>query len=82
MVIREFYRLKLEKDEDGKIIATSPEPDLKGLVTQGDTEEEAVKNAHEAATLIVEDQGLNKKFQEFYLVYSPLSNDEVLKRMK
>jgi len=44
--------LNLEKGEDGYYVVTSP--DVKGLVTQGKTKDEAIKNGMEALALIRE----------------------------
>jgi predicted RNase H-like HicB family nuclease len=57
---KETYRIYLEKGQDGWWVVTST--DLKGLVTQGDTEAKAIKNAYEAAELLVEEYGLKKDF--------------------
>lgn len=47
------YTVILEREADGGFIATVP--GLPGCVTQGDTREEALANAHEAAELYVKD---------------------------
>lgn len=57
---KETYRIYLNEGEDGWIVVTSP--DLKPLVTQGKTEDEAIANAYEAAELLLEESGLNKDF--------------------
>jgi predicted RNase H-like HicB family nuclease len=43
------FKVKLEKDEDGWIVATVPS--LPGCVSQGKTEKEAIKNIKEAIEL-------------------------------
>ena len=60
LVMKQSYKIILEKDEDGRIVVRSP--DLQGLVTDGATEDEAVKNAYEAARGILEARGLEKEF--------------------
>jgi predicted RNase H-like HicB family nuclease len=57
---RDTYTVQLKKGEDGWIIATVPE--LKGVVTQGKTEDEAEKNAAEATELMLEELGRNTEF--------------------
>ena len=51
------YRIHLEQAEEGGFVVTSL--DLPALVTQGEDEEEAFRNAYEAAKLILEP---NKEF--------------------
>jgi predicted RNase H-like HicB family nuclease len=51
------YRIHLEQAEEGGFVVTSS--DLPALVTQGDDEEKAFRNAYEAAELILES---NKEF--------------------
>jgi len=58
-ISKKNYRVFLETGLDGWIVVTSP--DLEGLVTQGKTEDEAIKNALEAVELILEDSD-NKEF--------------------
>jgi predicted RNase H-like HicB family nuclease len=43
------FKIKLEKDEDGMYVATVPS--LKGCISQGKTEKEALKNVKEAIRL-------------------------------
>ena len=43
------FKVKLEKDEDGWIVATVPS--LPGCISQGKTEKEAIKNIKEAIEL-------------------------------
>lgn len=57
---KETFRIYLNEGEDGWIVVTSP--DLKPLVTQGKTEDEAIANAYEAAELLLEESGLKKDF--------------------
>ena len=60
MVIKQSYHIIIEKDEDGRFLVTSP--DVQGLVTDGATEDEAVKNAYEAVRGIIEGHGLTHEF--------------------
>ena len=60
LVTKQSYRIVLEEDEDGRIVARSL--DLQGLVTDGATEDEAIRNAYEAAEGILEARGLEKEF--------------------
>ena len=53
------YRIYLDPEEDGWFVVTSP--DLDALVTQGESEVEAIKNAYDAVNLILEDEGKNKE---------------------
>jgi predicted RNase H-like HicB family nuclease len=57
---KETYRIFLEKGLDGWIVVTSP--DLKSLVTQGKTEDDAIANAYEATELLLEESGQKKEF--------------------
>ena len=57
---KETFRITLEKGGDGWIIITSP--DLQSLITQGRTEEEAVRNAYEAVDLLLEEANSKKEF--------------------
>ena len=50
------YRINLEQDEDGRIVASSP--DLQGLATDGANEDEVIKNVHEAVLALIEAQDL------------------------
>jgi predicted RNase H-like HicB family nuclease len=56
------YRITMTPCEDPEkgFTVTSKEPDLQGLVTQGEDEEEALKMAYEAAELLLEDKGLTR----------------------
>ena len=55
------YIIKLEKDDDGKFLVKCPE--LPGIVTSGQTEEEAIKNAYDAVRVTHEGLGITQKFQ-------------------
>jgi predicted RNase H-like HicB family nuclease len=57
---KETYRIYLQKGQDGWIVVTSA--DLKALVTQGKTEDEAIGNAYEATELLLEESGQKKDF--------------------
>jgi len=46
------FKIILEKDEDGVVVATCPS--LPGCVSQGKTEKQAIKNMKEAIELHVE----------------------------
>ena len=59
-VIRRSYRIVLEKGQDGWIVVRCP--DLQGVVTQGKTEAEAIRNAIEAIELMLEELGKDNKF--------------------
>lgn len=59
-IVSEVYKVFLEQDEDGRFVATCP--DLQGVVTDGATEREALKNVHEAIEAMLEARGLNKEF--------------------
>ena len=65
-VPKRTYRIVLKEDEDGRIVVTCL--DLKGIVTDGQDESEAIKNAYEAVTAMLE--SLNKK-EEFNLIEVP-----------
>ena len=52
-------RLHLHFDEDGGFWVDSP--DMRGLVTQGDTTEEAVSNGIDAALALLEAEALLRK---------------------
>ncbi len=55
------YRIYLDKGEDGWIVVTSP--DIKSLITQGQNEDEAIKNASEVIDLLIEEKELDKDFK-------------------
>ena len=57
---KKSYRIVLEKDDDGRIVVTSP--DLKGVVTDGATKGEAIKNAHDAVQAMLESLDINEEF--------------------
>ena len=57
------YQIILEKDEDGSVVVSRP--DLQGVVTDGATEEDAIKNAYEAVQAMLE--SLNR-IEEFNLI--------------
>jgi predicted RNase H-like HicB family nuclease len=63
--LRTPYRISLKKGHDGWIVVTSP--DLPAVVTQGRTEEEAVKNGFEAVMAVLEELG---KSTDFNLIVS------------
>jgi predicted RNase H-like HicB family nuclease len=54
--VKNSYRVFLKDGGEGWLVVTSP--DIPGLVTQGRNEQEAAKNAVEAASLLLEDQGI------------------------
>ncbi len=54
------YRIKLTPAEEGGYVVTSP--DLDALITQGENEDDAMKNAYEATELLLEDEYPNKEF--------------------
>lgn len=54
------YRIILEQDEDGRIVAKCL--DLQGVVTDGETENEAIKNVCEAIEAMLEARSLDKDF--------------------
>jgi predicted RNase H-like HicB family nuclease len=54
------YRIKLTTAEEGGYVVTSP--DLDALITQGENEDDAMKNAYEATELLLEDKYPNKEF--------------------
>ena len=57
---KQTYRIVLNQDEDGRIVARCL--DLQGVVTDGATEEEAMKNSYEATEAMLEVRGLEKDF--------------------
>lgn len=59
-VIRKSYTVVLETGEDGWIVVRCP--DLPGVVTQGKTTDEAVRNAIDAIELMLEELGHDKEF--------------------
>ena len=60
LVTIQSYNVVLEQDADGRITVRSP--NLQGLVTDGATEDEAIRNAYEAAEGILEARGVEKEF--------------------
>lgn len=64
ITISRSYRIALKKDEDGRYVVTCP--DLKGVVTDGATEDEAVTNAFEAIQAMLE--SLGHKNEQFILI--------------
>jgi|SoiMethySBSTD1v2_1073268.scaffolds.fasta_scaffold74653_5 predicted RNase H-like HicB family nuclease len=54
------YRIILTPAEEGGYVVTSP--DLDALITQGENENDAMKNAYEATELLLEDEYPNKEF--------------------
>lgn len=48
------YRIFLNTDESGWIVVTSP--DIPSLITQGKTEDEAIKNAMDVVKLLKEEK--------------------------
>jgi predicted RNase H-like HicB family nuclease len=49
-----YYRIRLKEDKrEGGYVVTSPDVKLKGLATAGDTQEEAIKNAYDAVSLLL-----------------------------
>ena len=63
VVIKITYHILLETDEDGRVVASCAE--LKGVVTDGATEDEALKNSGKAVQAMLESLG---KKEEFNLV--------------
>lgn len=59
VVRRKPIRLRLHVDEDGGYWVDSP--DMKGLVTQGDTTDEAIANGLDAALTLMEGTAKLKK---------------------
>jgi len=59
------YRVSLEKGQDGWIVAKCL--DVKGAISQGKNEEEALRNIAEAISLILEDT-YGDKVPEFVLI--------------
>jgi predicted RNase H-like HicB family nuclease len=58
--LRKPYRIFLRQGQDGWIVVTSP--DLPAVVTQGRTEQEAVRNGFEAVMAVLEELGENTDF--------------------
>lgn len=58
--LKKSYKVVLKKDEDGRLVARSP--DLQGVVTDGANLEEVQRNAVEAIGAIVEARGLDKDY--------------------
>jgi len=54
------YRVIIERDEDGRHVVTCP--DLDGVVTDGESEDEAIINAYEAVRAILESFGKDEEF--------------------
>jgi predicted RNase H-like HicB family nuclease len=54
------YRVILETDEDGRVVATSP--DIQGAVTDGKDEDEALRNAVEAIQAVLDSMNVDKDF--------------------
>ena len=62
---RQTYIIVLEQGEDGWIVVKCL--DLPGVVTQGKTENEAIKNAMDAIRLMLEELGIDKEFNVIVL---------------
>lgn len=58
------YRIRLQKDEEGRIVATCP--DLQGVATDGKDEDEALDNAYDAVSAMLE--ALGRSAEEFNLI--------------
>lgn len=58
--LRRPYRITLEQGQDGWFVVKSP--DLPAVITQGKTEEEAVKNGFEAVVAVLEELGESSDF--------------------
>lgn len=58
--LKKNYRVSLKKDEDGRVVAKCL--DLKGVVTDGANEEEAITNAHEAIQAMLESLDITEEF--------------------
>jgi predicted RNase H-like HicB family nuclease len=54
------YRIVLKKDEEGRFVVTCP--DLQGVVTDGKDEDEAVTNAYDAVSAMLEALGRTEEF--------------------
>lgn len=54
------YRVFLEQDENGRIVATCPE--LQGVAADGANEKESLENVRDAIDAILEDMGDVKEF--------------------
>lgn len=54
------YHVKLQKDEDGRFVATVD--DLAGVISDGATEDEALDNVQEAMVAMLESMGTRKAF--------------------
>jgi predicted RNase H-like HicB family nuclease len=61
-VIKKSYMITLEKDEDGRIVVRSPEPDLQGVVTDGVNKDEALRNVIDAINAVLKVRGLEKEY--------------------
>jgi predicted RNase H-like HicB family nuclease len=53
------YKISLKEDEDGWIVVSSP--DLPSLITQGKTEDEAIKNALDVVRLFIDEKYIENK---------------------
>jgi predicted RNase H-like HicB family nuclease len=72
-----YYQIKMDKQESGGYTATSP--DIKELVTQGDTREEVERNVREVIELLQEDNIVSKEpytLLTFWLEHDLFSDDE------
>ena len=58
--VKPNYRVVLEKDEDGRTVAKCK--DIRGVITDGATEQEALANIGEAITAYLESEGKTKEF--------------------
>jgi len=57
---RQTLFIKLTKSEDGEYIATCP--DMPGVVTSGDTEDDAIANAYEAIDEMLDAKKITLKY--------------------
>ena len=68
--VQKTIRIHLDKGEDGWIIVTSP--DIKSLITQGEDETSAIKNAYEVVEILKEEKELDKDIK--LVIYSRISD--------
>jgi predicted RNase H-like HicB family nuclease len=61
-----IYKISLKEDEDGWIIATSP--DLPSLITQGKTEDEVIKNVLDVIRLFIDEKYIESSNKYFLVV--------------
>jgi len=59
-LIETTYILKMSKDEDGRIVVTCS--NMQGVITDGENEDEALKNGIEALNAVLEARNLDKRY--------------------